>query len=91
MTKAKQIDRILDYIREFGSITQQLTIDDILEIARQIDKETGRYLSYGDVCTGIYAGRINPDDYLEKRRRTHDKRRVERGVIEQATCCGDNE
>lgn len=60
----------------------KLTIDDILEIARQIDKETGRYLSYGDVCTGIYAGRINPDDYLEKRRRTHDRYGIEGSVVE---------
>lgn len=82
---------MLHSMKERHQPIPKLTIDDILEIARQIDKETGRYLSYGDVCTGIYAGRINPDDYLEKRRRTHDKRRVERGAIEQAACCGDNE
>lgn len=60
----------------------KLTIADILEIARQIDEETGRYLSYGDVCTGIYAGRINPDDYLKKRGHTDDKRRTKRGSAE---------
>ena len=87
--KAERV--MLQSVKERHQPMPKLTIDDILEIARQIDKETGRYLSYGDVCTGIYAGRINPDDYLEKRRRTHDKRRVERGVIEQAACCGDNE
>lgn len=69
-------------MKERHQPTPKLTIEDIIEIARKIDKETGRYLSYGDVCTGIYAGRINPDDYLEKRGRTDDKRRVKRGFVE---------
>lgn len=59
-----------------------LTIADILEIARKIDEETGRYLSYGAVCTGIYAGRINPDDYLKKRRRSRDRYGIEGSVVE---------
>ena len=46
-----------------------LTISDMLEIARKIDQQTGHYLSYGEISTGIYAGRINPDDYLKKRKR----------------------
>ena len=54
----------------------KLTIDDIVYIARQIDKETGRYLSYGDVCTEIYAGRINPSDYLGRRVRVDDQYRA---------------
>lgn len=87
--KAERV--MLHSMKERHQPVPKLSIDDILEIARKIDEKTGRYLSYGDVCTGIYAGRINPDDYLEKRRRTHDKRRVERGAIEQAACCGDNE
>lgn len=47
----------------------KITIEDMLEIARKIDQQTGHYLSYGEISTGIYAGCINPDDYLEKRKR----------------------
>lgn len=47
----------------------KLTIGDMLEIARKIDEKTGHYPSYGEISTGIYAGTINPDDYLEKRRK----------------------
>ena len=54
----------------------KLTIEDIVEIARQIDKETGRYLSYGDVCTGIYAGRIDPEHYLGRRVQINDQYRT---------------
>ena len=75
--KAERVQ--LKSMKERHQPTPKLTIEDIVEIARQIAKETGRYLSYGDVCTGIYTGRINPDDYLEKRGRTDDKRRVKRG------------
>lgn len=60
-------------LKERHELAPNLTIADIVEIARQIDKETGRYLSYGDVCTGIYAGRINPEDYLGKRGRAYDE------------------
>ena len=47
----------------------KLTIADMLEIAHKIGDETGHYPSYGEVSTGIYAGTINPDEYLEKRRK----------------------
>lgn len=54
----------------------KLTIEDILEIAGQIYKETGRYLSYGAVCTKIYAGRIDPEHYLGRRVQINDQYRA---------------
>lgn len=58
---------LLHSMKERHQPVPKLTIDDILYIAKRIDQETGRYMSYGDVCTAIYAGRINPADYLGKR------------------------
>lgn len=63
----------------------KITIADMLEIARKIDEQTGHYPSYGEVSTGIYAGRINPDDYLEKRRKNGRKNTRHRACPTKAT------
>ena len=78
--KAERV--LLQSMKERHQPMPKLTIDDVLEIARKIDEETGRYPSYGDVCTGIYTGRINPADYLGKRVLTYDKCGIEGSVAE---------
>lgn len=65
--KAERV--MLQSVKERHQPEPKLTIEDVLEIARRIDKETGRYMSYGDVCTAICTGRINPDDYLRRLRK----------------------
>ena len=36
----------------------ELTVDDITGIAKQLSKEQGRYVSYGEVQAGIATGKI---------------------------------
>ena len=67
----------------------KITIADVMEIARKIDEETGRYPSYGYVSAGIETGRIVPDDYLERGNqngRKHTKHRscVKKTIAEKA-------
>lgn len=49
------------------------TIEDLLEVAEGIYRETGHYPSFGEVQTGIEAGEIHPECYLNRGRRG-DKR-----------------
>lgn len=44
----------------------KVTIEEMVLIADKVEKETGRYPSYGDIYTAIHFGRIKPSDYLRK-------------------------
>ena len=55
----------------------------MLEIARKIDEETGRYMSYGDISAGIETGRIVPEEYLGKENRNGRKHTKHRSCVEK--------
>ena len=73
---------LLREMKEKHQPMPKMTIDDILEIAEKISEETGHYPSYGDVCLGIYYGRIHPADYLGKRVLNYDQCGIEGSVVE---------
>lgn len=50
--------------KELHQAPPNITIYQMLVLAEEIYKQTGRYITYGELESEIHEGRIKPADYL---------------------------
>lgn len=60
---------LLQSVKERHQPAPKLTIDEVLEIAHKIAEETGRYPTYGKLVGSIELGKVDPWQYIRKKRK----------------------